>query len=158
MIFNEKHKRFIEENAEGLRNEELTRKLNEKFGSKFAVGQVKKFKNAHHISSGLKSCNLPIGSERISKGYILVKVAQPNKWKEKHRVVFESMYGNIPTNHKIIFLDGDKMNCSIENLRLIKDGEMAYLNKMGYTGINKEFTETAVNLVKLRSAIGGRNE
>jgi hypothetical protein len=29
---------------------------------------------------------------------------------------------------------------------------------MGYTGINKEFTEVAVNLVKLKSAIGGKNE
>lgn len=156
MIFNNEHQKFIYNNALGARNEELTRMLNEKFRSKFTVGQVKKFKNAHHISSGLKSCNVPIGSERISKGYILVKISEPNVWKEKHRVVFENVHGEIPKGYKIIFLDGDKSNCNIENLRLIKDCEMAYLNKMGYTGINKEFTEVAVNLAKLKSAVGGK--
>lgn len=96
-IFNEEHKSFIKENASGLRNEELTRRLNEKFGTEFTVGQVKKFKNFNHISSGLKSCNLPIGSERENKGYILIKVAEPNVWIEKHRYIYESVYGNIPT-------------------------------------------------------------
>ena len=32
----------------------------------------------------------PVGSERISKdGYIEVKVAEPNKWRLKQRVVYE---------------------------------------------------------------------
>ena len=149
-IFNEKHKNFIYVNAAGLRNEELTKRLNKTFKSNFTVGQVKKFKNYHHISSGLKSCNLPVGSERMNKGYILVKVAEPNVWKEKHRIVFESKYGEIPPGHKIMFLDGDKTNCSIDNLRMVKNDEEAYVNKMGYAGINKELTEAALSLAKLK--------
>lgn len=96
-IFNEEYKEFIKNNALGLRNEELTKRLNKKFGTEFTVGQIKKFKNFHHINSGLKSCNLPCGSERENKGYIFIKVAEPNVWIEKHRYIYESMYGNIPT-------------------------------------------------------------
>ena len=59
-IFNEEHKEFIKNNAAGLRNEELTKRLNKEFGTTFTVGQVKKYKNYNHISSGLKSCNLPV--------------------------------------------------------------------------------------------------
>ena len=44
-IFNEEHKKFIKNNATGLRNEELTKRLNEKFKTEFTVGQVKKYKN-----------------------------------------------------------------------------------------------------------------
>lgn len=77
-IFSDEHKSFIKENAPGLRNEELTRRLNNKFGTEFTVGQVKKFKNFNNISSGLKSCNLPVGSERINKGYTFIKIAEPN--------------------------------------------------------------------------------
>lgn len=96
-IFNEEHKKFIKNNAAGLRNEELTKRLNEKFKTEFTVGQIKKYKNYNHISSGLKSCNLPIYSERENKGYILIKIAEPNVWVEKHRYIYESMHGNIPT-------------------------------------------------------------
>ncbi len=95
-IFNEKHKRFIQDNAAGLRNEELTKRLNEEFKTNFTVGQVKKYKHSHKISSGLKSCNLPNYSERENKGYIFIKIAEPNIWVEKHRYIYESMYGNIP--------------------------------------------------------------
>ena len=95
-IFDEKHKNFIKDNAKGLRNEELTKRLNKYFGTTFTVGQVKKYKNYNHISSGLKSCNLPCGSERESKGYILIKIAEPNVWIEKQRYIYESLYGKIP--------------------------------------------------------------
>lgn len=59
-IFTEEHKKFIKDNAEGLRNVELTQKINEHFKTNFTVGQIKKYKNFHHISSGFKSCNLQI--------------------------------------------------------------------------------------------------
>lgn len=88
-IFNEEHKKFIKDNVIGIRNEELTKKLNETFNTKFTVGQVKKYKHSHKISSGLKSCNLPVGSERENKGYILIKIAEPNVWIEKHRYIYE---------------------------------------------------------------------
>ena len=129
MLFNNSQQQFIKDNAKGLRNEELTKRLNEKYKTNFTVGQVKKYKYSHHISSGLKSCNLPVGSERKTKGYILVKIAEPNVWKEKHRIIYEKYLGEIPAGHKIMFLDGKKTNCNIENLRLVKNSEEIYINK-----------------------------
>lgn len=95
-IFSEEQKQFIKNNASGLRNEELTRRLNKEFETEFTVGQIKKFKNYNHISSGFKSCNLPIGSQRENKGYIFIKTSEPNVWIEKHRYIYESVYGKIP--------------------------------------------------------------
>lgn len=157
-IFNEDHKEFIKKNATNMRNDKLTDLINKEFGTSFTVAQVKKFKYAHKISSGLKSCNLPVGSERKSKGYILVKTAEPNVWNLKHHIVYESKYGKIPTGYKILFLDGNKTNCNIDNLRLIKNSEEAFINKMGWTNINREFTEVAVNLAKLKEKIKNKEE
>ena len=62
----------------------------------------------------------------------------PNTWELKHRAVWEKEYGKIPNNHIIIFLDGDKLNCSIENLMLVSRSELLILNR------NKMLTDDAV--------------
>jgi len=148
-IFNEEHKRFIQDNAIGVRNEELTNMLNKEFGTEFTIGQIKKIKNYHHISSGFKSCNLPVGSERESKGYIVVKVAEPNVWIEKHRYIYKSMYGNIPTGHKVIFADGNKRNFDLDNLILVTDSEALIMNTNKLIYENAELTKTGALIAKV---------
>jgi hypothetical protein len=62
----------------------------------------------------------PVGSERITDyGYIEVKVSEPNKWKLKHRLLWERHNGSIPKGANIQFRDGNPQNCRIENLYLI---------------------------------------
>ena len=71
----------------------------------------------------------PVGSERITKdGYIEIKVAEPNKFDLKHRVVWREHFGEIPDTHCLRFLDNDKTNCSIDNLLLIPRGANATVN------------------------------
>ena len=148
-IFNEEHKKWIKENAEGIRNEKLTEMFNQRFNMNLTVGQIKKFKNFHHISSGFKSCNLPVGSERESKGYIVVKVAEPNVWIEKHRYIYESMYGNIPTGHKVIFADRNKRNFNPDNLILVTDSEALIMNTNKLIYEDAELTKTGSLIAKV---------
>ena len=62
---------------------------------------------------------VPIGSERRTNGgYILVKVAEPNVWKQKHRILWEQHHGRIPKGMNIVFIDGNTDNITIENLRM----------------------------------------
>lgn len=72
----------------------------------------------------------PVGSERINvDGYIEIKVAEPKKWELKHRFIYKQFYGEIPEDHVIIFLDGNKLNVSIDNLVLINQHQNLILNK-----------------------------
>jgi hypothetical protein len=66
-----------------------------------------------------------IGDERIgSKGFIEMRIA-PNKWRAKHLVLWEAAHGPLPRTHTLYFLDGDKNNCTIENLYPYpKNGEL----------------------------------
>lgn len=74
----------------------------------------------------------PVGSERVSRdGYIEIKVAEPNKWKLKHRVLWEESRGKIPKGSILIFVDGNKQNVVLDNLRLIERGTHAVMNHEG---------------------------
>lgn len=92
----------------------------------------------------------PVGSERVNvDGYMEIKVAEPNKWRLKHNVVWEQHNGEIPKGSVVIFLDGDKLNISIDNLKLIKRSEHLIMNRYNLHGANAETTEVATNLAKL---------
>lgn len=92
----------------------------------------------------------PVGSERVTvDGYIEIKVAEPNKWRLKHNLVWEQHNGKIPKGYVVAFLDGDKMNVSIENLKLLKRSELLIMNKYDLYGADAETTEVATNLAKL---------
>lgn len=113
-----------------------------------AAGCEKSWFKKGHIPANYR----PIGSERVNKdGYVEVKVADPNKWRMKHRVVWESVNGKIPKGYIIIFRDNNKTNTNIDNLLLIKRGTHAVLNHTGLCEYSGEFKETAVRIAELKT-------
>lgn len=95
----------------------------------------------------------PVGSERIAKdGYVEIKVGEPDKWKEKHKVVWESVNGKIPRGYMVIFKDNDKTNTDIGNLLLIKRSTNAILNHKGLCKYSGDYKETAVKIAELKAA------
>lgn len=91
-----------------------------------------------------------IWTEKETKeGYIKIKIDNKNTWKLKHRYVWEKEHGKIPSNHAIIFLDGDKTNCNIENLKLVSRSELCIMNKNKLLTDSPEINNTVTVLVKL---------
>lgn len=93
----------------------------------------------------------PVGSERIDAkdGYVLIKVAEPNKYRLKHRVIWEEAYGPIPEGHNIIFRDGNRLNVSLDNLKMVTKQEMLIMNRRGLFNTDPELTDTGHNIAKL---------
>ena len=104
-----------------------------------------------------KKGNIPknhriVGSERISKdGYIEIKVAEPNKWKYKHRVIYEKYYGKIPKGYNVIFLDGNKQNLDISNLKVISKHDNLIMNENNLRFNDKALTESAYLIAKIEN-------
>lgn len=119
--------------------------------------------SAKHL---FKKGNVPpnlreLGAERIcpKDGYILVKVQEqnpytkdPTRFKLKHQVVWEQHNGPLPPGHKIRFLDGDKLNCDIDNLALISNALNLHLNQHGYNNVPDELKTAMLTLSKLEVA------
>ena len=96
----------------------------------------------------------PVGSERITvDGFIEIKVADPNKWDLKSRVIYQEKYGKIPKGYKIIYLDGNRLNLDINNLRAVSYEEELIMNTKGYRFNNAELTNTGHILSQIESKI-----
>lgn len=70
-------------------------------------------------------------SVRVAKGraYIWVRVAV-NKWREKHRLVWEQHNGPIPKGHNVQFRNGNSLDVRIENLYLVARQEQMKHNSI----------------------------
>lgn len=65
-----------------------------------------------------------VGSERINvDGYIEIKVAEPNRWRLKHRIIWEQVNGEIPKGYNVQFKNHNTQDCRIENLYIISKAE-----------------------------------
>ena len=93
----------------------------------------------------------PVGSEFTdSYGYLRVKVAEPDVWEFKHKMVWEKHHGKVPPGHVITFLDGNKTNFELSNLCLISRAENAMLNSTLLRCASTELMETSIALAKLK--------
>ena len=92
-----------------------------------------------------------IGDERLDKdGYIIVKVAEPHTWRRKHYIEWEKYHEPIDSNKEcLIFLDGNRKNCDISNLRKITRVQNAILSKKELWQSTPETFESALLLVDL---------
>lgn len=99
---------------------------------------------------------VPIGTERINRqGYVMVKVQEHGhygqRWKLKSRIVWEQHHGRkLGPNDNIMFLDGDRQNLSIDNLKLIDDAEHAVMAKNRLHFKAADLTEVGLNVARLK--------
>jgi len=105
----------------------------------------------------------PIGTERLRQRQgaragekcVWVKIAEPNKWREKHRLVWEAAHGPISKGHVIRHIDNDATNNELSNLFLLSLAEHVVLNNPGaklcLTG-NADADRAVLLLIKLKAS------
>lgn len=88
-----------------------------------------RFKKGH-----LPGNHKPVGYEAMrSDGYVWIKVAEPNHFELKQRVVWRQHHGDIPEGCNIQFRDKNRMNFDINNLYLIsRNAQMVENSIMRY--------------------------
>lgn len=166
----DEEKEYIEQISKGRHYEEIRMLMIKKFDYDYSLGQIQgamkrynlktgfdtKFK-AKHIpwNKGVKGVTVsntkkPIGTEVLNaNGYIKIKVAEPNVWKLKHRIIWEQYNGKIPDDSVIIFVDGDRTNVDIDNLMLISKKQNLIMNENELRKADAELTKTGVNIAKV---------
>jgi len=102
---------------------------------------------------------MPVGSERINtEGYVDIKIADPNKWKAKHVLLWEALHGPRPKGYKIIFADGNKLNVTAENLLLVSSSELCRMNQNDWIKPEAELTKLGATVAKLICKTNARKE
>lgn len=102
-------------------------------------------------TGGLPHNTWPIGTVVERDGYLWKKVddkpghgvASRFNWRQLHRIVWEEANGPIPKGHVLIFKDGDRHHIELDNLILVTNGELQYINRKRMLDAGPEYAETA---------------
>lgn len=101
---------------------------------------------------------VPVGTiVEKSDGYLWKKINDlpggwRQNWKQLHLLVWEEGNGPVPEGHRVIFKDGNRRNCDLENLALVTLAENAVLNRCGLRFEHGEHTETGILIAKVKIA------
>lgn len=165
MKWQQEHIDFLRQNVEGSTSKELTYKFNKHFTTNLNISQVKtqvfkrgmKFNNyPQRIKKGEVICKCyEVGDKSVDGlGNVIIKYTDEYKntrknWKMYHHFLWEKHNGEIPKNHIVIFLNGDKRDFRLENLKLVHRSihQMMILNQLLFE--DKELTNTSINIAKL---------
>lgn len=121
-------------------------------GKKMSAEQYEKCKGTMFKKGNVPVNHKPIGSERITDGYVMIKVAEPNKWRLKQRVVWEEYYGEkLGKNDVIVFIDNNPLNFDISNLSKLTRAELARLNSDNLRNGNAEVGKVAISIAKIKA-------
>lgn len=82
--------------------------------------------------------------------YKYIRVAK-GKWELLHRVIWQEAHGPIPSDHVVVFIDGNSTNTTIDNLELISMQENMLRNS--YLNIPQEIIPTMIINKQLETKI-----
>lgn len=108
----------------------------------------------------------PLWAERICSkdGFILMKVPEtdphtgfPTRYKHKHVWIWEQANEPVPEGHAVVFADGNKLNCVLENLILLTRAELLCVNMHDYKNQPAEIKPTILALAKVEAKAGVRS-
>ncbi|WP_353853097.1 HNH endonuclease signature motif containing protein [Dehalobacter restrictus] len=145
-------------------------KLNSGRTGRFPKGNVpvNKGKKGHSypgmVATQFKKGNIPrnwwpVGTEMLrADGYIWKKVAEPNKWRQKHVLIWEAANGPRPVKHVVIFGDSNRSNFDPNNLILISQAQLVRMNQKNLIRDNVELTRTGVIIADICNKIGMRRK
>lgn len=125
---------------------EISKKSLQKYLSKRSI----RYKDYHYSKVRKMSNEKPLYSERIKDdGMIQVKIA-PRKWEYKQRYIYSQYYGvELTDDDYIIFLDQDRTNFDIKNLKRVSRRESSIVANQKMFSKNPIATETGIQVAKL---------
>lgn len=158
---------FIRQYGAQMPTKQLCAAINKKFGCSHTEQSVRTHTKKLGITKTKETIRQSrkhdetIGSVRIVNGFRYIKITNRfdnfyQNWMPLHRRVWEQIHGKIPNDHRVIFLDGNKFNCHIDNLACVSNKIMARManghGKALWSG-NAEITKTALLVCELDSHI-----
>ena len=163
-VYTEEQLDYLKSISKGKTHKEITELFNKEFKDNRTETGIKSImfekgillSDDGRFKKGNRPKNtLPIGTEIMREdGYLYVKIAEPNKWKQKHRIIYEKYHGKIPAKHVVLFGDGDRMNFDIGNLILASKAQVLQLNRYELIQEDADLTKMGLVIADMHLKIG----
>ena len=150
---------FVRENISKYTKEDFISLLENRYKIKMSKTALKCYIRNHKIEDRYidykehmvrTTAKHQIGAERMTKDGIIIKVAQPDVWRRKSRVMYEKYHNcKLTDDDYILFLNGDRNDFSKENLFKSTNQEKCYLHNWGTSSKNRELTKTGILSARL---------
>lgn len=97
---------------------------------------------------------LPIGTvQEKADGYLWKKIGDGARdWRQLHIILWEEANGPLPEGYVLIFRDGNKHNCDLENLVPASKAENAVMNRNKLRFSTPEHTDAGLLIAKIKIA------
>lgn len=123
-------------------------------GKKMSAEQRAKAAGTMFKSGHTPHNHVPVGTIVVATvGYHKIKLGEPDKWMLYARYLWEQEHGPIPEGHKVIHINGDRLDDRIENLELVKDSELSRINHTKLFGKNEDINKCVISLAKLQDKV-----
>ena len=101
------------------------------------------------------SRRVPIGTiVDDGEGYLKIKTGKGSSgWERYHRYLYEKAHGPLPKGYKIMFLDNDRRNYSLDNMIAIPASYFALMNKLDLHSECLEINLTSIKWCDLYVAL-----
>ena len=118
--------------------------------------QLERIKGGQFKKGNIPVNWVPVGSITVTNdGDVFIKLRDGGKaregWEYLSRHIWKQHHGEIPDGMKVVFKDNNSLNCSIDNLMLVTQGELASMNRHGYKSSFPDVTEAGLGLIRLRN-------
>lgn len=178
-FFTEEENAWLREHNDDGTHQYIANLFNERFGTKLSVQSITnhtikrlhlhKKVNRGHISKGKRIAkSYPIGFEKWNGEYLYIKIADDicrkraslayNKnWIRKDYYVWKQHGNRLPKdkNEVLIHLNGDRKDCSIDNLYLTTRDANLFMSRNHWFTTSREHTLTAIKYCELMQALKG---
>ena len=163
--YTKEFEKFIKENVNKYTKEELKQLIQDKYDIQMSNEALRRYLNRHKIKDryiDYQKNNIrdvykcPIGTERTTNEGVFVKIAQPDVWRRKSRIMYEKYHNcKLKDDDYIIFLNQNINDFSKNNLVKSTQQEIAYLhNKEMFSSI-PELTNLGILTAKLMIKVKG---
>lgn len=159
---------FVRQNVNKYTKEDFRSLLQERYSIQISSEALRRYLNRHKITnkySDYKKYNVrkvmqcPIGTEKITNEGVFIKVAQPDKWKRKSRVMYEKYHNcKLKDDEYIVFLNHNNKDFSKENLVKSSLKEISYLHNKEMYSSNPRLTELGILTTKLMIKLKEKGE
>lgn len=148
---------FVRENANKYNREELRQLVQKEYNVAISKDSFRRYLNRHKIKALYNIVNnvrevykLPVGTERVTSEGTFVKIAQPDKWRRKSRVMYEKYHDcKLNDDDYIVFLNQDNTDFRKQNLIKSSRKEIAYLHNNKTFSSNPKLTELGILSARL---------
>ena len=117
------------------------------YASPEAIERMKKgqFKNGHKPHNTNEIGYETFRSDKSGRNYIFIKTETGMRLKQVH--IWEQANGKVPKGHKVVFKDGNTMNCNIDNLELLSNAQLLERNSLN------NYPKDIIEIIRIKSKI-----